>query len=1055
MPIDPRTVHALFSAQARRTPDAIAVICDGDQLTYGELERRANRLGHALVERGLGIGSRVAVSLPRSLDLVTALLGILKAGAAYLPLPTVIQPNGARYPIDRLRFMLDDAAVPLVITDAAGRESFLPRPVLELEAARDELAARSEDPPAVAATSEEIAYVMYTSGSTGLPKGVCVPHRGIIRLVCEPDYVTFTPDDVFLQVTPVTFDPLGLELWGTLLNGARLVIAPAGVAGLDALGTLLVQHRVSLLILTPSQFNQMIDENPAPLRGVRQLISGGDAASAAHWRKALDRLPDTTVINCYGPTENTVVTTAWRCVPEVVRSGVVPIGRAINGTTVHVLDAGLQPVAPGEVGELVTGGSGVALGYLNRPELNAERFVPDRERPGALWYRTGDLVRALPDGSLLFVGRNDTQVKVRGFRIELGEIETALREHEAVRDAVVMAREDTPGDKRLVAYVIPADPAKGLAELSAELRSFAVGRLPEYMVPAAFVALPSFPLTANAKVDRAALPPPGRARPALRTKYVEPRTGLERFIAGLFCEALSLAQVGIDDDFFELGGDSLRAAACVARLHAPLGVAVPVSVMFKGATVSELVALLRARWPAAVDHAFGGPAGDEQPEEALPPIERTKRTGALPLSFSEQLFYHQPHPITFNLVSRLDGPLSVEGLEQAFTDLVARHDTLRTVYPRTPNGPVRAIAEPAPFRLPFVEVAGGDEGERQANALLREEVARPYDLAAGPLWRVLLVRLGPERHRLLTAMHHLISDGESLVILFRDLSARYAARIGAPHAPLPELPARYADFACWQDDNLRAGRLAEDVAFWKHQLKRAVRLPTDRPRPPQLYFPTAHQIDSLPAAFVQSLRELARTERSTLTVLLLAPFHVALARLLGLDRTIVPMVYGNRQRAETKNLVGAFANYWALEADFAGNPTFRELLGLIKKSLTLALERTPEYPALEVLTPDAAGHIGMPVDVVFNMNVSLPVLELPGIAASSYREVPTLRSAITLHFILEEQRDGSVALVWQYNRELLDEATITRLRLLYRQLLDDLPGRLDSRVDNSGNPLGA
>ena len=576
------TIHELFAEEAAKRPGAPAVVAGDLVLTYAELDERSNRLAHLLRSRGVGPDVPVGLACRRTPDVVVALLGILKAGGAYLPLDPA-------YPRERVAWMLEDAKVPVVVGDgpstASLPDSSATRLLLDAEAAA--IASQPSGPVSGQATSESLAYVMYTSGSTGRPKGTLVRHRSVNRLVRAVDYVAFGPDETILFAAPLAFDASTFEIWGALLNGGCVAIHPETVPTARGLAESIRRHRVTTMWLTAALFNMVIDEDPGALAGLRQLLTGGEALSVPHVRRALEALPAVRLINGYGPTECTTFTTCHtipRPLPEDLRS--IPIGRPIRDTTLYVLDAERQPVALGEPGELYVGGEGLARGYLNRPDLTAERFVPDTVSGAkdARLYRTGDLVRWLPDGTVEYLGRADEQVKIRGFRIEPGEIVSALLADPALKTAAVVAREDRPGAKRLVAYLV-ARP--GAAQPThAKLRERLAKSLPEAMVPSAFVWLEALPVTANGKLDRRALPPPPPTRPALAQEFVPPASELEGKIAALWSEVLGVEPVGRDDGFFELGGSSLLAVRMVTRLRAELGLDVPMVRIFDQPTLS-------------------------------------------------------------------------------------------------------------------------------------------------------------------------------------------------------------------------------------------------------------------------------------------------------------------------------------------------------------------------------------------------------------------------------------------------------------------------------------
>ena len=586
-------VHQLFEAQAERTPDAVAVEDGGERLTYRELNERANQLARYLRAQGVGPEVTTAILLERSVELIVSLLAALKAGGAYMALD-------ASYPPARLDFMLRDVRAPLVVTTRrlAGSVPAHGARVVCLDAGRAHVSRLSRDNLGVAVCADNLAYVIYTSGSTGRPKGVGVTHRGVARLVVGADYARFAADEVWLQLAPVTFDASTLEIWGSLLHGARLALGPASVPTLEEIGGAIRRYGVTSLWLTAGLFHLMVDERPEDLHPLRQLLAGGDVLSVAHVEKFLREAGGCALINGYGPTENTTFTCCHRLTAGEPLGRTVPIGTPIANTQVYILDERMEPTPTGAVGELYIGGDGLARGYLNRPALTAERFVPDPSglAPGGRLYRSGDLARRVGGGRIEFVGRADGQVKVRGFRVELGEIESVLKQHDAVRQCVVEARADERGEKSLVAYVVPAE---GRACPPGELRTFAEARLPRYMLPSAFVTLDALPLTPNGKVDRRALPAPGQSRADAAEEFVAPRDMLEARLAKIWGRVLGGKRVGVRDDFFEAGGHSLLAVRLFQQIEREFGKTLPLATLFHAPTVERLADILRREgWEA-------------------------------------------------------------------------------------------------------------------------------------------------------------------------------------------------------------------------------------------------------------------------------------------------------------------------------------------------------------------------------------------------------------------------------------------------------------------------
>ncbi|HEX8853094.1 MAG TPA: amino acid adenylation domain-containing protein, partial [Pyrinomonadaceae bacterium] len=595
-----RCIQQLFEAQAAATPDAPAVLQGSRQLSYRELNARSNQLAHHLRALGVGRETSVALCCERSVEMVVALLGILKAGGTYVPL----DPS---YPLERLQFMLDDTRAPVLLTQEHLVER-LPAhwgQLLCLDADWDEIAAQSAENPPHEASADNLAYVIYTSGSTGQPKGVAVTHRGVVRLVKGSSYVEWGADEVFLQAAPLTFDASTFEVWGSLLNGGQLALLESETATLDELRRAITGYKVTTLWLTAGLFHLMVDEEPESLREVRQVLAGGDVLSVEHVSRVLEAMNGSgRLVNGYGPTESTTFTCCHVMTHDARLGQTVSIGRPIANTEVYLVNARMQPVPAGVAGELLIGGDGLARGYINRPELTAEKFIPHpfSESPGARLYRTGDLARFLPDGRIEFLGRVDQQVKVRGFRIELGEIEAALAAHRAVRQCVVSARADGPGEKHLVAYVVLEDERTLDA---AEVRSFLRERLPDYMIPTQLVLLDAFPLTPNGKVDRRALPAPEEARTSSESDYIAPETAAEKALAEIWQQVLGVERVGLRDNFFDLGGDLLRAAILVNRLQERLGDFVYVVALFEAPTVASLAAYLSEHYPDAVSRTVG------------------------------------------------------------------------------------------------------------------------------------------------------------------------------------------------------------------------------------------------------------------------------------------------------------------------------------------------------------------------------------------------------------------------------------------------------------------
>ncbi|HEX3527655.1 MAG TPA: amino acid adenylation domain-containing protein, partial [Thermoanaerobaculia bacterium] len=1084
-----QTIHALFAAQARATPDAVAVESEGERLTYRELNQRANRLAHRLRALGVGPDTRVGVCLNRSLEAVVAILAVLKAGGGYVPLEPA-------YPRERLAFLLADAGAPVLLTaephlaklNAVGQGVT----VIVLDREPETSGPESDGDPPEWSVSESLAYVVYTSGSTGRPKGVAVPHRAVVRLVRHNGFADLSAGETWLHFAPIAFDASTLEIWGSLLNGARLVVFPSYTPSLAELAAAIEENGVTSLWLTAGLFHQMVEGPLDSLRGVRQLLAGGDVLSPPHVEKVLARFPDLRLINGYGPTENTTFTCCHRMQGARETAGPVPIGRPVAGTRVLLLDDRLRPVLPGVPGELCAGGAGLSRGYLNRPELTAEKLVPDPfaarwGEPGARLYRTGDLARHLPhrpDGTIEFLGRVDHQVKLRGFRIELGEIEAVLCDHPAVREAAVLASGgETGNDKRLVAFV--AVDGEALPDLRAHLRE----RLPDYMVPAAFVRLEALPLNANSKVDRRRLlelEPAGADAAVASQMPSAPRSPLEELVAGVWCEVLKLPRVQVDDDFFALGGHSLLATQVVSRLREVCGVELPLRRLFEAPTVAGLAACVEAaRYAAAT---------------TVSPIAPISRDGDLPASFAQERLWFLEQMgdagSAYNLpvLLTLRGPLDAAALTAALGEIVRRHEALRTVFraaeaaekrphprplshlpPTPPPGEGRpaetpgfsplsrgwaggdgrgaggeglgraagtvwqVIAPPEPVPLPIVDLLGLSEADTTARHLATDEAARPFDLRQGPLLRALLLRTGDDEHRLVLAMHHIVSDGWSMGVLVREVAALYEAFAAGRPSPLPALAMHYADFAVWQWEWLRGEALESQIAFWRCALAGlppVLDLPTDRPRPTvrggrsgRLQFP-------VPGG--AGLAGLARRSGTTVFMALLAVFQTLLARWSGSDDLAVGSPIANRNRAETEPLIGFFVNTLVLRGDLSGGPTFSGLLRRVRETLldAYAHQDLPFEKVVEALRPERAlSHAPLFQVMLILQNAPL-ALPRPAGLEIGVEEIAGATAKFDLTLSLVEGEDGLRG-VLEFDRDLFDEATAERLLGHYLTLLGE------------------
>ncbi len=990
MHIPEAAVHELIAAQAKRNPDMISVRCGEETLTYRELLARADALAAHLRALGARPGDLVGVAVPRGLNLIPTLLGVLEAGAAYVPL----DPH---HPADRLAHILDDAGVRFLVTTDAVHSGLPPtsgRIVRLAEVAPADRAVERHAP-----APGDLAYVIYTSGSTGRPKGVMVPHGALTNFLWSMRNRPGIPEGTaFPAVTTVSFDIAALELFLPLVVGASVVVTERNEArDPDRLAALLSKTDARIMQATPVTWRLLLDSGWNPPEGFTALCGGEKLPPELAKRLCASgaRLWD-----LYGPTETTI----WSST-ALVADGEVRDFDAVANTTLYVLDDTLEPAPLGAAGELYIGGAGVARGYLGRPGMTAERFVPDPhgDEPGARLYRTGDLARRHPSGRVEILGRTDDQIKIRGFRVEPGEIERVLTAHPGVRAAVVRAVAGATGDLRLVGYISP-DPAAP-HPTPGKLYIHCARMIPDYMIPAQFVTVETFPTTPNGKIDRNALPEPAAAPPVTTTGRA-PRTRAERTVARVLADVLGIAAIGAEDDFFALGGHSLLATRAMSRLRTEFDVDLSVTALFEARTVAGLARRLAAASGSAT------------------PVTPAPRTGPLPLSFAQRRlwFLDQLEPGSTEYAEPfavpLPGPLDLDAARRALGVLLERHEILRTRYPTGPDGdPVQIVDPPAPAEL---TVERADPGR-----VFAEELARPFDLAAGPPVRFRLVETETGEHALLVVAHHIATDDRSHEVFAQEFTAAYRGRA------LPPLPVQYADYAVWQRDRLTGDVLDRELGFWRDRLAglEPTELPTDRPRPAVRDPRGATLRFTVPPELASRLNELGRGRDATPFMTYLAAFSALLGRYTAQTDLAIGVPVSGRDRPELEGLLGFFVNTIVLRPDLSGDPDFAELLTRVRD--TAITSYAHDGLPFELLVEDLAPHRDLSRNPLFQILFAMheqppePGFDRPDIAGAKF----------DLGCHLTDRADGGLDGRIEYARALFDADTIARFADHFRRLL--------------------
>ncbi|SHO58147.1 non-ribosomal peptide synthetase [Vibrio quintilis] len=1030
-----RNIYSLFREQAQRTPDAVAIVCREGQFTYGDSEQRIYQLAGYLKTCRIEKGDAVVVCLERSVELILAQLAIMHCGAVYVP----VDPNA---PDERLNFVLSDCKAKMILTSPDRQSGFIPG-IQTMSITLSTLARLPGEFTSPAELSgKDPAYIMYTSGSTGNPKGVLVPHRAVLRLVIRCGYADFAPQDRMAFAANPGFDAATMEVWAPLLNGGAVVVIDQGVL-LDPqqLEETLIRQQVSILWMTAGLFKQYAEMLGNVFQQLRYLIVGGDVLDPSVIQQVLENNPPGHLLNGYGPTETTTfaLTHEIRLQSSALRA--IPLGRPVNNTKVYILDSNHQPVPVGIIGEIYIGGDGVALGYVNRPDLTDEKFLPDpfSEQSDARMYRSGDLGRWRADGVIEFAGRNDDQIKIRGFRIEPAEIELALQACEGVHHAIVIAESIPKQAKRLVAYYVCQPGCRVFAE---KLKTALESQFPDYMIPAGYIELTSLPLTVNGKVDRQALPAPDE-NAFIRYEYEEPRGETECILADIWQRLLNIRHIGRHDHFFTLGGHSLLAVQLISRIREQLHVELSLADMFAWPVLRQLASHIQKMKPAS-STGFSIPSDPGEYENC-----------AFPLSFAQQRLWFlaqmdteaaQAYIIAGSV--HLKGQLDIHILQQALDQIVARHAILRTHFQKESDGPVQII-EPVGrgFSLQVIEAEAIKTKDNKTGS---ETFEPAFDLEKGPLIQGRLLCFPEHEYQLQLAMHHLIADGWSVSVFIQELNVLYASLYQGKEVLLPELPLQYADYARWQYDALQEAELKKQLSYWVKQLQwipEYLNLPTDYPRPKVQDYTGKYLPVQFDPLFTAELREFCRLQGCTMYMLLLAGWSVVMGRVSQQHDIMIGSPVAGRTMIETESLIGMFVNTLALRIDLSDAPDTKSLLAQLKSTALSAMENKdiPFEQVVEAVSPVRSLSHSPVFQVMFALqNVPAAEIDLPDVTLLSFE--PLVKNAkFDLSLEITEKEDVLEGFI-NYASALFDERMIQKYLKYWQQLLQEMIRHPDQSV---------
>ena len=1016
-----KSLTELFAEQVSKTPDRTALVFEDRELTYKELDELSNRMANHLKEKGIQPGENVGLLSYRNIEMITGMLGILKSGCAYVPFNT-------DYPAERINFITEDSGIKnIVYTD----NELLKQKGLEKYRCikvQDSVSSSSE-PTGTKAGIDSCAYVMYTSGTTGHPKGISVSHRNVIKLVYDPGEISIEQDDRVMQWSNYSFDGSTYDIYCSLLKGAGLyLIKDSSASDADEMSHVMIDKKITVCFMTTALFNTFVDIQPDALKGLRKILFGGEKVSLSHVRKALSVLGENKIVHVYGPTETTVYATSYP-VNNINEDGIIPIGRPLTNTKLYILSSSGKPVPEGITGELYIGGDGVSMGYVNNPELTEEKFIanPFDKTSDKKLYKTGDLCRWLPDGNIEYLSRTDDQVKIRGFRIELSEIENVLLQNESLSQAVVMARDSDDGTKQLTGYVVTA----GKFEKE-EIINYLRSKLPDYMIPALWVEMESMPLTPNGKIDKKALPAPD-ASEGTSNEYVAPRNETEEKLAAIWKELLKTEKIGVNDSFFELGGHSLLAMRLISSVRKEMKSEIAIKDIFLRPTIADLAIHIETQSKATL----------------LPPIVINERPERIPLSFSQERLafidklegtvqYHIP------IALRLKGKLNKENLGKALRQIANRHEILRTVILEEDGVGYQVVREANndEWNLNYSDGSVYKDDVEALQIYIQELINLPFDLSEDHMIRTHLIKINEDEHILVLNMHHIASDGWSLSIVISELVEMYEALTENREAKLSDLPIQYADFALWQRDYLKGEVLEKKLDYWKTKLKgtEPLQLPADFPRPAKLSINGASKEFNLDKDLSDSVHKLCQQSGTTMFMTLLAAFNVLLYRYSGQNDICVGSPIAGRQQKETEDLIGFFVNTLALRSDVSGELSFSKFLQQVKTT-TLEAYENQEVP-FEKIVESVESQRDMSRNPLFQVMFALQ--NVPDIPQLGIKELSLFKeefiSNVTkfdISFFMTETPVGLYGTV-EYCTDLFSEETIDRMIGHFNQLLGSI-----------------